>query len=383
MDNIETQNLLDMIKHLRDDMHYPWRDIADVINEEFGYSFSLSKYKSQYSRAKLKEEEQDDEEDQILAYIDQQKEKVKGRDILNQTNAYIRRLSREDTIKEIALECAKEMSSKKLLPVYFESDCESKGENKAILCISDWHYGIEFSNYWNTFNPEIAKQRIAKLCDKTIEYGLKNGVNQLFVVNLSDLIAGRIHAQIRYQSRVDVITQTIEISEILAEFLTNLSKYFKVEYRDCLDNHSRLEPNKGDSLDLESLVRITTWYLKERLKNTDIGVHENLFGEDIASFKVFEHKICAVHGHKDRPDNVIKNLTLMTQEHWDLILTAHRHHFSADESNECLVISNGSLMGTDTYAANLRLSSKPTQNLIIVSRDNVAESIYRIIVEEN
>ena len=65
-----------------------------------------------------------------------------------------------------------------------------------------------------------------------------------------------------------------------------------------------------------------------------------------------------------------------------ILLTAHRHHFSADESNECLVVSNGSLMGTDSYAANLRLSSKPTQNLIIVSEDNVAQSIYRIIVEE-
>ena len=372
MDSIE---LLEKIRYLRDVCGLQWKDIASTINTELDYDFTPAKYKSQYLRAKWKE-------DDIDEYIDAQKEKVSNRDILNQANAYIRRLSREDSIKEIAYNCAKEMSSKKLLPIYFESDCESKGDNKAILCISDWHYGIEFKNYWNAYSPEIARQRIAILCKKAIEYGVKNGVNQIHVVNLSDLIAGRIHAQIRYQSRFDVITQTIEISEILAEFLTELSKYFKVDYRDCLDNHSRLEPNKSDSLDLESLVRVTTWYLKERLKNTDITIHDNLFGEDIASFNVFNHKICAVHGHKDRPDNVIKNLTLMTQEHWDLILTAHRHHFSADESNECLVISNGSLMGTDDYAANLRLSSKPTQNLIIVSEDNVAQSIYRIIVEE-
>jgi hypothetical protein len=273
------------------------------------------------------------------------------------------------------------MSSKKLLPIYFEEDTND-GDKKAILCISDWHYGIEFRNYWNTYDTTIAKERIAELCRKTIEYCSRNNVNQLYVVNLADLIAGRIHAQIRYQSRIDVITQTIEISEILAEFLTSLSKYFKIEYRDCLDNHSRLEPNKKEAMDLESLARITTWYLKERLKNTDITIHDNFFGEDIVSFNVFDHKICAVHGDKDRPESVIKNLTLMTQEHWDLILTAHRHHFSADETNECLVISNGSLMGTDSYAANLRLSSKPTQNLIIVSKDCVAECIYRIELGE-
>lgn len=372
MDSIE---LLEKIRYLRDVCGLQWKDIASTINDEFDYDYTPSKYESQYRRAK-------DKKNEIDEYIDCQKDKVSNRDILNQANAYIRRLSREDSIKEIAYNCAREMSSKKLLPVYFDTDCESNGENKAILCISDWHYGIEFKNHWNVYNTSIAKQRIAKLCEKTIEYGLKNGVNQLFVVNLSDLIAGRIHSQIRYQSRIDVITQTIEISEILAEFLTELSKYFKIEYRDCLDNHSRLEPNKSESMDLESLVRVITWYLKERLKNTDITIHDNLFGDDIASFNVFDYKVCAVHGHQDKPDSVIKNLTLMTQEHWDLILTAHRHHFSADESNECLVVSNGSLMGTDSYAANLRLSSKPTQNLIIVSEDNVAQSIYRIIVEE-
>lgn len=374
----DAQNILEKIRYLKEVQYYTWKEIADALNNEFELDFTPSKYQSQYLRAKERSEEQLD----VDSYIKAQKEKITNRDILNQANAYIRRMSREDTLKDIALTCAQEMSSKKLLPVYFDNDCESKGDKKAILCISDWHYGIEFKNYWNTFNPEVAKERISKLCEKTIEYGLKNGVNQLFVVNLSDLIAGRIHAQIRYQSRIDVITQTIEVSEILAEFLTNLSKYFKVEYRDCLDNHSRLEPNKADSMDLESLVRVITWYLKERLKNTDITIHDNFFGEDIVSFSVFNHRICAVHGHKDRPENVIKNLTMMTQEHWDLILTAHRHHFSADEANECLVVSNGSLMGTDSYAANLRLSSKPTQNLIIVSEDNVAESIYRIVVEE-
>ena len=70
----------------------------------------------------------------------------------------------------------------------------------------------------------------------------------------------------------------------------------------------------------------------------------------------------------------------MTHEHYDLVLTAHLHHFSADEQNETLVVSNGSLMGTDTYAANLRLSSKASQNLIIVTDDSVAEAIYRIVL---
>lgn len=61
-----------------------------------------------------------------------------------------------------------------------------------------------------------------------------------------------------------------------------------------------------------------------------------------------------------------------------MFLTAHEHHFQADEKNRCIAIGNGTLMGTDTYAQKLRLSSTPSQNLIIVTEGNVTECIYRI-----
>ena len=35
-------------------------------------------------------------------------------------------------------------------------------------------------------------------------------------------------------------------------------------------------------------------------------------------------------------------------------------------------------MGTDDYAQQLRLSSKPSQNLIIVSKENPVECVYKI-----
>lgn len=54
------------------------------------------------------------------------------------------------------------------------------------------------------------------------------------------------------------------------------------------------------------------------------------------------------------------------------------HHFQADEKNRTIALGNGTLMGTDTYAQKLRLSSTPSQNLIIASKDNVTECIYRI-----
>ena len=209
----------------------------------------------------------------------------------------------------------------------------------------------------------------------------QNDIDDLYILDLGDLIAGRIHLNIRLNSRIDVITQTIEISELLAEFIAKFSSNgIKVHYMNCMDNHSRIEPRKSDSLDLESLCRITPWFLKERLKGSNVEFIENNVSKNIITFDLLGHKNCAVHGHQDNLNRVVESLSLMVKENFDLILTAHYHHFSGDERNETMVLSNGSLMGTDQYAEDLRLSSKPSQNLIIVTEDNVVDDICRILV---
>ena len=112
----------------------------------------------------------------------------------------------------------------------------------------------------------------------------------------------------------------MEVSEILAEFMYNISNYVRINYYDCLDNHSRVEPNKKESLDLESLQRITKWFLKERfVDHPNIRIFDNKISEDIITFTCKGHKIIGVHGHKDRSNKVIDNLSLFTQDHYDLV----------------------------------------------------------------
>lgn len=306
------------------------------------------------------------------------KERYKLSEERIQNNAYVRKLAREDTLKEIAENFAKEMSSKKILDIY-DTPLYSVGRREGILCLSDWHYGIVVNNYFNKYDPEICINRVKELTERVIDIGKLHNIRTLHIVNLSDLICGRIHLTLRLESREDTISQTMSVSEILAEMLTTLSKYFTITYRDCLDNHSRLEPNKKDSLELETMVRIIPWYLKSRLKdNKNIDIIDNEYADDIISFETLGHSVVAVHGHKDKLDKVIDNMTHMTRQRNELILTGHFHHFSADENHECLRLSNGSLMGVDQYANDLRLTSKPSQNMIIVSKEDVAEAIYKI-----
>lgn len=378
------------LANLREVNNYSWSDIADVVNNVFGTNFSGDACRLRYKRkckfSCLEEDSQEEDFSQNINYedlmLELEKVKVQIRDERTANNAYIRRLSREDSIKEIATNYAEIMADNKPLLQMPIITHNQDAEKHGILLLSDWHYGIEINNFWNVYSPEICKNRINKLLKQTIEIIVKENISKLHVVNLSDLIAGRIHTQIRIESRFDVITQAMDVAEILAEFLTCLSGCCEISYYDCLDNHSRIEPNKKESLQLESLVRMIPWYLKSRLSdNFNISIKDNYFAEDIITFDAIGHHFGGVHGDNDKMSSVVQNLTLMTKEKFDAVFTAHKHHFSADERNECIVISNPSLMGTDSYAEKLRLSSHAAQTFIVVTKDNPINNIYRIVLD--
>lgn len=381
MANINWEEVHDIISQLKS-KGYSWRDIAGTINEDYGTDLSSDacrKREYRFLRSRFEDAtETDGEEVQLM--LDLQVERYKPLDYYNQANRYMRRVSREETCKDIANMFAEKMaSSYKFPPIKGVSlttaDCGKEG----ILCISDWHYGIEINNYNNIYNMQVAKNRINELLSKTISHVHLYHLNKMHVVNLGDMIAGRIHSQIKMESRVDSVTQIMEVSELIACFLQELSKYVKIDYYEVLDNHSRLEPNIKESLELESLARIIGFYLKQRLKdNHNVCIKDNEYGLDIASFNVLGHNVAGVHGDKDKQKKVIDSLTLYTREFFDLILTAHLHHFSADEQNETIRISNGSLMGTDSFAQKLRLNSKPSQTLIVSTADNVLYAVHKI-----
>lgn len=370
-----------------------WQEITDIMNDQLSLDLNESTYRKQSKSwvttcSSTPESAEDNTCNETGAdnYIydlntllrEIKKARVQVSDERTQNQAYIRKMAREETLLEMAREVAKTMSEKKLLDIPTTS-LVGKGDREGILCISDWHYGIEIDNYFNTYNPTICVERLCKLRDEVIAKGKELKFKKLHVVNLSDLISGRIHLQLRIENRYDAVTQIMHISELVAEFLTDLSEHFEIEYRDCLDNHSRLEPNKKESMEMESLARIVPWYLEERLRNNRrIRILYNTYADDIITFNVFGWEVVAVHGHKDTPAKIVNNMIAATRKRNDLVLSAHFHHFSADEEHECVRISNGTLMGVDTHSQDLRLTNKPSQNLIIANKDNVTEFICKI-----
>ena len=367
-----------LVMEKQHDKDLGWEDISNLCYKKYGVIYSRHWYSRRYRDYLLVPTDniaETDTDELSLKIRELKKARVQLSDERTQNNAYIRKLARDDTIKEIALAAVDKMSGKKLLPTYAKPRTNANSTSEALVLISDWHYGLDFEIPLNTFNNEIAKYRIQSLLDETIEYCVARDISTIHVLNLADLIAGRIHLTIRLESRIDTITQIIEVSEILSEFLNELSQYFEVHYYSCLDNHSRVEPDKAQSLDLESLSRITDWYLQARLKNNVI-FHGNEFGEDIITLNVLGHNIAGVHGHLDKPQKVIENISLITRKSYDLICMAHLHHFSMDEKSGCRIVCNGALVGADKFSSNLRLYSKPSQTIIIVSEDRVCEDIH-------
>ena len=383
----DLETYIDRLSTDKDQYGYTWQDIADIVEEETGFLRSSSWYRKRRKKSiseRVVEPEinlrVEKKENPLYAL---QKERVKLSDERRQISAEIRRLAREDTLKEIAHDFAEQMSrSFEFNPMTISQPLVST--KSAILCISDWHYGIEIQNAWNVYNPTIAQQRVQKLYSEVVRRCLAENVTQLYVCNLGDMISGRIHLPLRLNTRLDVISQEMEVCEILARFLADLAKYFKIDYYECLDNHSRLEPRKPDSLELENLSRLSGWYLKERLAqnpNYLIRIMPNSLADDIITFECEGFKVAGVHGHKDSPATIVSNLTSFTHNQYQLVLCAHRHRFGAHEDYSTVVLENGSLMGVDEYAVSLRLCSHPSQTLIIVSPDNLTDSIIRIALD--
>lgn len=360
----------------RDIYSLTWEDIAKILNKEFNTSFSSDKYRKESYRLLDKDESNIVRlDDKIFEYS---KERVKLNDQRLQINALTRLIARDETFKEIAIETANNIAKTKKLDTPQPIEVTNK-EKKAILCIGDWHYGLDVDLFYNSYNPKIAVERINRLLEVVISRLKENNIDELYVINLGDMISGRIHLPLRINTRIDTVQQTIEVSELLSEFLTALSQHTHVNYIAVSDNHSRVEPNKKESLQTESFARIINWFLNERLSaNENITFVDNVFSEDFAIFKVFNHCVVAVHGDKDPQRGIVDKLNSYLQGHIDLLISAHRHHFTADENNFTEFYCNGSLIGQDQYSADLRLNSKPSQLLFICTPENFSEIIYKI-----
>lgn len=303
--------------------------------------------------------------------LELQKERYKLADTKRLVNKQIKEAARRELINETVITSINNLNNTKPLHSLDTPTVLRKGDNEAIVMFSDWHYGLEVNNYWNTFNVNVLENRVKEIINQVKLHTEIYGVNKVHIVLNGDFINGNIHTTLRIMSQMDVIDQTIGVAELLANTIHEISKFVEeVIVYSSIGNHSRVSKNIEESITEENLERIIYKFIKERLKfHNNIKCLDNKYDCSMITFNVFSEKVFVSHGDKDHCNSVINNMNKMLDFNPTIVLLGHIHHFTSKDFGSGTVITGGSLIGMDDYTVNKRIYGKPYQNMIIVNKD--------------
>lgn len=361
-----------------------WPDIAEEMNEASNEDFGESKWRKDYHQLKrgyelaIKNKITENEalkeiEDKTLEL---EKKTYQFRDQKREHDSKVRMAARFENLKNEIHKSIVELENMKPLR-YLKPLITEKPIKRAILLLSDLHFGADFSNSLNTYNPTIFRKRIEQLVEKFLLYTEKNGVTDITLANLGDQVNGLIHVSSRVQASEDVIRQTQVVSEVLAEMTAMFSGIFKsVRVINICGNHARTIPNKTESVLRENFEKLIPWYLESRLRDfTNVEILTDSDGYYVDD--VDGEKFVYVHGDLDYVTSAAKALPQMLGIVPKLLFSGHIHHNHVKEHGRTTHIVSGSLMGVDDYAISKRFYAEPMQKLLILDGSEI-ECTYDI-----
>lgn len=293
------------------------------------------------------------------------KERCKLSDANREKNKYLREQSRTEIIID-EMKCLIEN-----MPSFKYKKCAYQyGTNlEASVLLSDLHYGIKIDNVKNYYDEDVCAERLNQLRDKVIDRCKAHKVDKLNVCILGDDISGLIHYSTIAENNRDVITQCIEVSELLCNFILQLNEQIpNVKVYTTYGNHSRCWQGKANGSNKENYERIVAEFLKTRLRPYDIKVIDGGY-EDFVVTTIANKTIVMTHGDKDSLNSATEHYMKLLRQPIDEIYMGHLHaHKELDDCNTQVII-NGSLVSTDDYAMTLRKHTDAVQLLRIYGED--------------
>lgn len=252
-----------------------------------------------------------------------------------------------------------------------------------VLLFSDLHYGqlvkgVEVGGL-SEYSPLIARERIELLQEKIIRFLAyhPNKPNELIIAFLGDIVDGSV-LRGNQQSNIafGVVKQAIGVTELLVDFIVNLSKYFpKIRCYGVYGNHARLTPNPKDAHPAENFDMLIYHNIWDRIKNMKDITMEYTEAQHMI-VRIANHLFWMEHGDtvrswmgipfygSQRERAHIQEIMGMFKERADYVLLGH-HHNDARFSGVHL---NGSFVGGDLFSiGRLRRMSLPVQNLLGVN----------------
>ena len=306
--------------------------------------------------------------------IELQAERQKLYDQRNAFNKLVRERSRQEELNEILVKSIQEGDLPRLDYEFDPYGVVTQSDNDLLVSLNDIHYGATVENYWNTYNSDICREMMCRYLDRIIQIARTHSSQNCIVWANGDEISGNIHKSITVTNKENVIEQIKGVSELIAEFIAELSKHFvTVTFVSVAGNHSRLDPNKDNALVSERLDDLIEWYLAARLQsfeNVIIGGGEKV-DETMYLIDVRGKTYCGVHGDFDGSANKIQALQTMARKPLYAVLSAHLHHCKMDDVQGIRTIMAGSFLGMDDYCVQKRIYGRPEQMVCVCDETGV------------
>lgn len=294
------------------------------------------------------------------------KETVKVRDQKRENRNILREMARYEHLEDVLLEELRNIEPCKIVK---HIDYEPNSNTEATVMISDVHYGIKVNNTVNQYSPAIAKRCLENLANQVVDYCKLHKVKTLNVELLGDLVSGTIHVSNRVEQEEDIISQVIQISNILTSvigcFVENIPN---VNVYGVFGNHSRVTANKQDHINRENYERLIFSYIENQIKG--INKFKTSGTEDFLLYEMNNGKtVLCTHGDKDSKGSLVDNYVGLLGEIPNEIHIGHWHSFKVEDNNGIEIVTNGSVVGTDDYAVSIRKNSPRSQTLRIYDKN--------------
>lgn len=356
----------DIVDLLGLNIHYDSLRKAANVTPYSGYNV-MKYFKTKYA--------QSGDETSYLSELDRkmlefQKERQRFFDQRNALNKVVRKMAREDENADI-LERA---ITNGVIPqlVYVPNSVEAS-DSDLLVSLNDLHFGACVDNYWNYYNSDVCRQLLQEYLVSIVETVERYGAENCYVWANGDLISGNIHKSIAVSNRENVIEQVVGVSELISEFLAELSKHFRhVYFSSVAGNHSRLEEKELASPH-ERMDDLVEWYLKARLQNFENIVfdHYRKIDDTMYLLDIRGKTYLGVHGDYDGSASKVQSLQTMAKEPVYAILSGHLHHNKIDNVQGVKTIMAGSFLGMDDYCVGKRIYGAQQQLICVCSYTGV------------
>ena len=359
-----------------------FQECGDLLNEVSGENFSEAKWRRPIQHfieinSYLEEENptgvsSDVLEEIELEKIELQKQQMKMRDQRRLMNTELRKMARLEHLEDFLKNTTEEFEPIKLKDI---KKGVTNNEKELLVGLSDWHIGMSINSKFNTFNKEIAINRLSKLQQKTMDKVVKENIQTVHIANLGDLIHGLIHVSARVSAEENTIEQVITAANMVKDFIKPfLDLGIQVEYYNICGNHSRIVANKsesgGEEESFEKLILTIVDTAFSRYENYNSTGSE--FG--MIEVNIKNERVVLAHGHLDKGNGIVNKLPQMLGYPPTLVLTGHFHSELLKDYGITTHIISGALCGSDDYATNLRLAGKPSQKILIITDDGIEEN---------